>query len=272
MSLSPILYRFYLLNQNHSAFSYQLPAFLTSLLSLPSWIHTSILFDIVLNAIALALVSRAPETPYYLAMVDRRDEAEQVMSELWTGTADAEVAALLDKADQYAVEYQEGIFPILTSGSFAVPLLICLFLAFANFKICILFYTPTLNAAQSYGYEPWKFVKSEFWFGIQLRQFLLEIFHILGSFFYVLLCLVLERRTIFIFSTLSSLCFYFVWVLTPLGESALVVMYMCDGFQRMGLTQVSQTVPAEVNTHNAFGNVHIFTLLALKISDKGAGI
>lgn len=222
---------------------------------LPDSTQMTIFLSIMLDAAALGLSASAPETPHYLVMTDQPDEAEELMQALWFDAGDEEATALLDKAELYADEYSEGVFPIVMSSRFAVPLAICFFLSMANYHICDLFFKPTRYAADAYGYPYMDLLFTVVFPGIPLKKLMTDMFHIAGCFIYLFLCFLIKRRTLFLFSVFASLAYGFMALLAPLGPKVLILVYSCTMWERMGLRQLGYTLPAEVRTLvRNFGN------------------
>ncbi|KAK7571187.1 hypothetical protein V9T40_014791 [Parthenolecanium corni] len=213
---------------------------------LPHSTQMTIFLSIMLDAAALGLSASAPETPHYLVMTDQPDEAEELMQALWFDAGDEEATALLDKAELYADEYREGVFPIVMSSQFAVPLAICFFLSMANYHICDLFFKPTRYAADAYGYPYMDLLFTVVFPGIPLKRLMTDLFHIAGCFIYLFLCFLIKRRTLFLFSVFTSLAYGFMALLAPLGPKVLILVYSCTMWERMGLRQLGYTLPAEI--------------------------
>lgn len=255
----PIMYSIYtaeVVDANLRAFFFglyfpatRIGAIISQLLPLPS--KLAILCGLILIITALVLSVLAPETPYWLALVGRREEAERVVEWLKTGTGPAtpaESTYVFERAEMDAERKYTEIVPIVLSRRFYIPVVLYLFAVLGSFDLCALYNAAGFRHADALGMD-YNFIYRKVAAEYTVINFMRDVYFFVGCGLYQFLCLKVSRRRLFLVSMLLTLAFFWTNLASHLGVAPfMVLMHACEIFMHMGVVQINVMYPPEVSS------------------------
>lgn len=228
---------------------------ISQLLPLPS--KLAILCGLILIITALVLSVLAPETPYWLALVGRREEAQRVVEWLKDGPASAaESTYVFERAEYDAERKYTELVPIIRSRRFYIPIVLYLFAVLGSYNMCALFNAAGFRHANALGMD-YSFIYRRVAADYTVIHFIRDVYFFLGCGLYQFLCLKMSRRRLFLLSMVLCLAFFWTNLAAMLGVAPfMVILHACEIFLHMGDAQINVMYPPEVSRNllheNAF--------------------
>lgn len=204
-------------------------------------------FSLTITALVLAFLS--PESPYYMALKRRREEAEDLFDMLRVGTGNLnESNALFNKADADRRIRCRGIISQVYQRTFIVPISIIFFMLLANNDMCYIIQPVLDELMDEQGTKSMEEEEPAPGTSKFNAIFLLHnIFPVAGSAAFLALTLKFGRRIMFVASIgLSLLIFPMLHLSKAMGDVPKVIYTMCFLFAYMGSKQMTRIVSSEV--------------------------
>lgn len=204
-------------------------------------------FSLTITALVLAFLS--PESPYFMTLKRRREEAEDLFDMLRVGASDLDESnALFNKADSDRQVRRQGIISQVYNRNFIVPVSIVFFMLLANNDMCYII-QPVLDELMAEvgttSMEEEEPVPGSKDFN---TVFLMHnILPVLGSMAFLGLTLHFGRRLMFVTSIgLSLLIFPLLHLSKRMGDIPKLIYTLCFLFTYLGSKQMTRIVSSEV--------------------------
>lgn len=197
---------------------------------------------LMLTTAALILSLRAPETPYWLAVKGRQEEAQQLFAKMRGENADeAELEEMLDAAEIDSKKRNRGLGRNVCSSEFLTPWTIIGFTILATSFLC------AFNASLSTTLL--KIHAKKINFSSKVNNFIFERASSMASaIIFCFLSVVLRRRTLYIASIVLHIISLLTNILAPFGNSVFVYMsLLCGAFEQLGSQPIRLLLFTEVS-------------------------
>lgn len=202
----------------------------------------------VLGVGSLVLAIRSPETPYWLALTDQREEAEELFNWLRGGTADnVESFLMFNRAEQESVTKMSGLGANLSSTNFVLPLTLIFVIFLADISVCRLLGRVTIDLVNAYDYDD-HFYYTPLVGKASLSLIFRTILPILGCVVFLPLTFVLGRRALYLGSELLSLSMFASYAFAQLDMRVpYTCTYACLLSTYVGGKQIPAVLAPEVS-------------------------
>lgn len=169
----------------------------------------------VLGVGSLVLAIRSPETPYWLALTDQREDAEELFNWLRGGTADnMESFLMFNQAEEESIAKMNGIVSNVVTSNFFLPLTLIFVTFLADDSICNLLGRVAIDYVKFYQYDDT--VYHDPYIGpVTLALIFKSMFPIIGCAIFLGFTFIFGRRVLYFGSELLSLSLFSSYALAP---------------------------------------------------------
>lgn len=201
----------------------------------------------VLGVGSLVLAIRSPETPYWLALTDQREDAEDVFNWLRGGTADiAESFLMFNRAEEESIVKMEGIVSTVGRSNFLLPLTLIFMIFLADDSICNLLGKITVDYVNFYQYDD-TFYYEPYLGTVTLALIFRSMFPLIGCAIFLGFTFIFGRRVLYFGSEVLSLSLFSSYALAPVDMTVpYMSTYSCLICTYVGGKQIPAILAPEV--------------------------